>query len=75
MKSTAEENALKSRTFLLTWGVRILKKKVLEILDAIDAPVYMNLVDDSHGIPSKDSPKNVILKLSRGKDFRRVLLL
>ena len=56
-------------------GDKDIKKKVLEILDAIDAPVYMDLVEDSHGIPSKGSPKNVILKLSRGKDFRRVLLL
>ena len=56
-------------------GGKDIKKKVLEILDAIDAPVYMDLVEDSHGIPSKGSPKNVILKLSRGKDFRRVLLL
>ena len=44
------------------------------VLDAIDAPVNTDLVDDCHRIPSEGSPKKVILKLSRWKVFRRVLL-
>ena len=54
-------------------GIKTLKK-VLEILDAIDAPVNTNLVEDCHRIPSKSSPKKVILKLSRREVSRRVLL-
>ena len=55
-------------------GDKDIEKKVFEILDAIDAPVNTDLVDDCHRIPSKSSPKKVILKLSRRKDSRRVLL-
>ena len=47
---------------------------MLEILDAIDAPVNTDLVEDYHRIPSKSSPKKVILKLSCQKDSRQVLL-
>ena len=50
------------------------EKKVLEVLDAIGAPVNTDLLEDCHCIPSKGSPKKVILKLSRQKDSRRVLL-
>ena len=35
MNSTPKENALKSRAFLLEWGVKTLKEKVLEVVDAI----------------------------------------
>ena len=49
-------------------------KKVLEVLDAIEVPVNTDLVEDCHRIPSKVSPKRVILKLSCCKDSRRVLL-
>ena len=55
-------------------GDKDMEKKVLEGLDVIDAPVNKDLVEDCHGIPSKGSPKKVILKLSRRKDSRRVLL-
>ena len=55
-------------------GDKDIEKKVLEILDAIDAPVSTDLVEDCHRIPSKSSPNKVILKLSRPKDSRRVLL-
>ena len=55
-------------------GDKDIEKKVLEVLDAIDAPVNTDLVEDCHRIPSKGSPKKVILKLSRRKDSRRVLL-
>ena len=44
---------------------------MLEILDIIDAPVNTDLVEDCNCIPSEDSP---ILKLSRWKDSRRILL-
>ena len=53
---------------------RDIEKKVLEVLDAIGAPVNTDLVEDCHRIPSKGSPKKVILKLSRRKVSRRVLL-
>ena len=55
-------------------GDKDIEIKVLEILDAIDGPVNTNLVEDCHSIPSKSSPKKAILKLSRRKDSRRVLL-
>ena len=51
-----------------------IEKKVLEVLDAIDAPVNTGLVEDCHRISSTGSPKKVILKLSQRKDSRRVLL-
>ena len=51
---------------------RTLKKKVLEILDAIGALVKTDLVEDCHHVPSKGSPKKVILKLNHRKDSRRV---
>ena len=55
-------------------GDKDIEKKVLEVLDAISAPVNTDLVEDCHLIPSKGSPKKFILKLSRRKDSRRVLL-
>ena len=36
------------------------EKKALEILDAINAPVNTNLVEECYRIPSKGSPKKVI---------------
>ena len=50
------------------------EKKVLEILDTTDAPVNTNSVEECHRIPSKDSSKKVILKLSSQRDSKRVLL-
>ena len=41
-------------------GDKDIQKKVLEILNAIDAPVNTDLVEDCHRIPSKSSPKKVI---------------
>ena len=55
-------------------GNKDIEKKVLEILDAIDAPINTDLVKDYLGIPFRDSPKKVILKLSHRKNSRRVLL-
>ena len=55
-------------------GDKDIEKKVLEVLDAIGAPVNTDLVEDCHCILSKGSPKKVILKLSHQKDSRRVLL-
>ena len=43
-------------------------------MDAIGAPVNTDLVEDCHRIPSKGSPKIVILKLSCRKDSIQVLL-
>ena len=43
-------------------------------MDAIGASVNTDLVEDCHRISSKSSPKRVILKLSRRKDSRRLLL-
>ena len=42
----------------------------MEILEEIDP----NLVDNYHRLPSKASPKKVIIKLNRHKDIRRILL-
>ena len=71
MSSIPEENASKYRAEV---GDKDIEKKVLEVLDAIGAPVNTYLVEDCHCIPFKGSPKKVILKLSRRIDFRRVLL-
>ena len=46
-------------------GDKDIEKKVLEVLDAIGIPVNIDLVEDYHLIPSKGSPKKVLLKLSR----------
>ena len=71
MNSTPEENASKYWAFLLKWGVKTLKKKVREVLDAIDAAVNTDLVEDCPRIPSKGYQKKVILKLSHRKDSRQ----
>ena len=55
-------------------GDKEIEKQVLEVLDAIDAPVNTDLVEDCHFISSKDFPKKVVLKLSHWKKSRRVLL-
>ena len=55
-------------------GDKDVEKKVLEILDAIVAPVNTDLVEDCHRASSRDSPKTVILKVSCWKDSRLVLL-
>ena len=55
-------------------GNKDIERKVLEILDAINAPINTDLVKDCLGIPLRDSPKKVILKLSHWKNSRRVLL-
>ena len=51
-----------------------LESKVLEILEEIDVPIDPTLVEDCHRLPSKGSPKTVIIKLNRHKDIRRILL-
>ena len=51
-----------------------LETKVLSILEEIDAPVNLGLVEDCHRIPSKGNLKKVILKLNLRKDARKVLL-
>ena len=48
--------------------------KVFEILDAVDAPVNLDLVEDCHRLPSKGFNKKVILKLNHHKDATQVLL-
>ena len=48
-------------------GDKDIEQKMLEILDAIDAPVNTDLVKDCHHIPSKSSPKKVILSSSAGR--------
>ena len=55
-------------------GDKDIEKKVLEVLDAIDVLVNTDLVKDCHRIPSKGSPKKVIVKLRPQKDSRRALL-
>ena len=51
-----------------------LESKILEILEEIDIPIDPNLVEDYHRLPSKSSPKKVIIKLDRREDIRRILL-
>ena len=51
-----------------------LESKILEILEEIDIPIDPKLVEDYHRLLSKSSPKKVIIKLDRRKDFRRILL-
>ena len=51
-------------------GNKDIEEKVLEILDAINAPVNPELVEDCNPLPSKGSPKNAILKVNLGKDAR-----
>ena len=48
-----------------------LESKVLEILEEIDVPIDPTLVEDCHRLPSKGSPKTVIIKLNHHKDIRR----
>ena len=55
-------------------GDKDIDKKVLKVLDAIVNPVNTDLVVDCHRIPSKGSPKKVVLRLSHRKDSRQVLL-
>ena len=74
MNSTPEENTLKYQAFPAEVGDKDIEKKVLEVLDAVNTPVNTDLVENCHRIPSKGSPKKVILKLSRRNDSRRVLL-
>ena len=69
MNNTPEENISKFRAFLLKQGMRTLEK-MLEILDAINAPVRTDLVEDGHHIPSEGSPKQVILNINHHKDSR-----
>ena len=50
-----------------------LDSKVLEILEEIDVPIDPTLVEDCHCLPSKGSPKKVIIKLNRRKVIHRIL--
>ena len=54
--------------------VNSLELKVLEILEEIDFPIDPTLVEDYHRLPSKGSPKKVIIELNRRKGIRRILL-
>ena len=74
MNSTPEENASKYRAFLLKREIKTLKKECLRFWTQSTPPVNTDLVEDCHRIPSKCSPKNVILKLSCRNNSRRVLL-
>ena len=51
-----------------------LESNVLEILEEIDVPINPTFVEDCHRLPSKGSPKKVIIKLNRRKDIHRILL-
>ena len=54
--------------------VNNLELKVLEILEEIDFPIDPILVENYHRLPSKGSPKKVIIELNRRKGIRRILL-
>ena len=51
-----------------------LESKVLEILEEVGVPIDPTLVEECHRLPSKGSPKQVIIKLNLRKDIRRTLL-
>ena len=51
-----------------------LESNVLEILEEIDVPINPTFVEDCHRLPSKGSPKKVIIKLNRRKDIHRIFL-
>ena len=50
-----------------------LESKLLEILEETDVQIDPTLVEDCHRLPSKGSPKKVIVKLNRRKDIHRIL--
>ena len=50
------------------------ESNVLKILEEIDVSVDPSLVEDCHRVPSKGSPRKVIIKLNRRKDIRGILL-
>ena len=50
------------------------ESNVLEILEETDVSVDPSLVEDCHRVPSKGSPRKVIIKLNRRKDIRGILL-
>ena len=74
MNSTAEENASKYRAFLLKWGIKTLKKKYLRFWTQSTHQLTRIWLRTAIVYPQKALPKKVILKLSRRKDSRRVLL-
>ena len=51
-----------------------LESKVLEFLEEIHVPIGLTLVKYCHRLPSKNSPKKVIIKINRRKDICRILL-
>ena len=48
-----------------------LGSKVLGILETFNVPIDPSLVEDYHSLPTKGSPKKVIIKSNRHKDIRR----
>ena len=50
-----------------------LESKVLEILEEINVLIDPTWVEDCHRLPSKGSPKEVIIKSNRRKDIYRIL--
>ena len=53
--------------------LQVLLATILEMLEEIDVPIDPTLVEDCHRLPSKGSPKKVIVKLNRRKDIHRIL--
>ena len=51
-----------------------LESKGLEFLEEIHVPIGLTLVKYCHRLPSKNSPKKVIIKINRRKDICRILL-
>ena len=51
-----------------------LESKVLDTLEEIEVPIDPTLIEDCRRLPSKGSPKKVIIKLNRRKEIQRVLL-
>ena len=74
MSNIPGENVWKFHGIPLSVKDNELETKVLSILKETDAPVDPGLVKDCHRLPSKGNAKEVILKLNRRKDPRKVLL-
>ena len=68
--SIVGENIQKFRVFLQALLIMALNQKFWKL----DIPMDPALVGDWHCLPSKGSPKKIIVKLNRRNDICRILL-
>ena len=74
MNSTLEENASKYRVFLLKWGIKTFRKKYWRFWMLSAPQLTQTWLRAVIVCPLKAPQKKIILKLSRRKDSRLVLL-